>query len=197
MAFDEKAYYRSYYISHKDKIKARSKIWKKNNPKAVSESRRRYSLKHKDEILAYHRRPDIKEKIRKYRATFLKEHLKKYARERARFYRATSIEYRILLNCRRRLCKAVNGICMSETTKELLGCDIKALRHHLESKFRDGMSWGNYGQFGWHIDHIIPCAEFDLTKIEQRKMCFHYTNLQPLWAKDNHAKSDKLIYAND
>jgi hypothetical protein len=54
------------------------------------------------------------------------------------------------------------------------------------------MSWGNYGLHGWHVDHIIPCASFDLTDPEQQRQCFHYTNLQPLWAEDNLRKSDKL-----
>jgi hypothetical protein len=47
------------------------------------------------------------------------------------------------------------------------------------------MSWDNYGIAGWHIDHIKPCCTFDLTDLEQQKQCFHYTNLRPLWAKDN------------
>jgi hypothetical protein len=201
--FDSKAYARSRYLKIKSDpimwmaFRQRAKEWKKKNPDKLSASRKRYSTKNKDKILAYQQRPDVKERIKKYRATVLKEHLKTYARNRARLMRKTSVEYRILLNCRRRLCKAARGICMSETTKELLGCNISDLKAHLESLWSDGMSWDNYGPFGWHIDHRVPCAEFDLTKIDQRKMCFHYTNLQPLWAKDNHSKSDKLIYCND
>ena len=58
------------------------------------------------------------------------------------------------------------------------------------------MSWENHGT--WHIDHRVPCAKFDLTKKEEQEKCFHYTNLQPLWAKDNLSKGnkydEKLIY---
>jgi HNH endonuclease. len=53
------------------------------------------------------------------------------------------------------------------------------------------MSWDNYGRDGWHIDHIRPCASFDLTDPEQQRQCFHYTNLQPLWAADNIRKGAK------
>lgn len=53
------------------------------------------------------------------------------------------------------------------------------------------MSWENRGNFGWHVDHIKPCASFDLTKPEEQAKCFHYTNLQPLWARENIAKGDK------
>ena len=72
---------------------------------------------------------------------------------------------------------------------EITGIPIEGLRQHLESQFSLNMTWENRGQ--WHIDHIRPWASFDLTKTEQRKQCFHYTNLQPLWAKDNMTKSDK------
>ena len=54
------------------------------------------------------------------------------------------------------------------------------------------MSWDNYGLHGWHVDHIKPCASFDLSKpIEQRK-CFNFNNLQPLWAIDNLRKGSKI-----
>lgn len=74
---------------------------------------------------------------------------------------------------------------------ELIGCSIEQLLEHLESQFQDGMTWDNYGE--WHIDHIKPCAMFDFTKEEDQRECFHYTNLQPLWAEDNLRKSDKYI----
>ena len=72
--------------------------------------------------------------------------------------------------------------------RELIGCSYQELKQHLQSLFVEGMSWDNFGE--WHIDHIRPCASFDLTDPEQQKECFHYTNLQPLWAADNLAKSD-------
>jgi len=76
---------------------------------------------------------------------------------------------------------------------ELIGCSISDLKFYLESQFKDGMSWENHGIKGWHIDHIKPCSSFDLTDIEQQKQCFHYTNLQPLWWKDNLLKGNKTF----
>ena len=63
-----------------------------------------------------------------------------------------------------------------------LGCDIKTFVTYLESQFNSGMSWEHYGWDGWHLDHVIALAAFDLTKREQRRKAFHYTNYQPLWA---------------
>jgi len=76
---------------------------------------------------------------------------------------------------------------------DLLCCTPGELKAHLESKFQPGMDWDNYGFYGWHIDHKIPCAAFDLTKEDEAKKCFHFTNLQPLWAKDNNFKRAKIL----
>ena len=75
---------------------------------------------------------------------------------------------------------------------ELIGCTIQELREHLESQFTEGMTWENMGRGGWHIDHIIPCAFFDLSKPSHQKVCFNWQNLQPLWESDNCAKGDKI-----
>lgn len=77
------------------------------------------------------------------------------------------------------------------------GCSMDFLVKYLEQRFELGMTWDNYGLYGWHIDHIKPCASFDLTKKSEQKKCCHYTNLQPMWAEDNIRKSDKLDYQQE
>ena len=77
---------------------------------------------------------------------------------------------------------------------ELLGASIPDVIKHLEKQFKQGMTWKNHGKDGWHIDHIRPCASFDLSKLEEQKKCFHYNNLQPLWSVDNIKKGAKLNY---
>ena len=81
-------------------------------------------------------------------------------------------------------------------TEELLGTDRKTARKHIESLFQPGMNWKNHGlgHGKWHIDHIIPCASFDLKCPVQQLACCHYKNLQPLWAIDNIKKGAKLDY---
>jgi hypothetical protein len=54
------------------------------------------------------------------------------------------------------------------------------------------MTWENYGPV-WHVDHIRPCASFDLTDPAQQRECFHFSNLQPLFAAENLAKGDKIL----
>lgn len=73
----------------------------------------------------------------------------------------------------------------------MLGCTLDQFKRHIENLWLDGMSWENYGKLGWHLDHIIPCASFDLTDPQQQKKCFHYSNIQPLWAIDNWSKGCK------
>ena len=96
--------------------------------------------------------------------------------------------YRVMMALHCRLYMAVKE--KKGKTMELTGCSKEELMTHLESKFIESMTWENYGE--WHIDHIRPCASFNLEDPEEQKKCFHWTNLQPLWAKDNLAKSNRL-----
>lgn len=101
--------------------------------------------------------------------------------------------FRCLDNLRCRLYKAIKFNVKSQRTKELLGCSGEELKEHLEQQFEVGMSWGNHGNKGWHIDHILPCVSFDMSLPEEQKKCFHYTNLQPLWWYDNLSKGSQIF----
>ena len=74
---------------------------------------------------------------------------------------------------------------------ELIGCNIDQLKKHLSKKFKNGMNWNNHGE--WHVDHIKPCASFDLKCPVQQLACFNYNNLQPLWASENMSKGAKIL----
>lgn len=102
-------------------------------------------------------------------------------------------ELRVRKNLRRRLNSIVRKQQRPHSIIDLVQCTLEELKSHIELLFIPGMSWENYGE--WHIDHIKPCSLFDLTDPEQQKMCFHYSNLQPLWAEDNVRKSNK--YTSD
>jgi len=103
---------------------------------------------------------------------------------------ATNVQYKLAKLLRSRLYKALNTqyalqskYKKKQSALKLVGCTIKDLKQYLQLKFKKGMTWDNYGE--WHIDHIQPCYKFNLTKLKEQKACFHYTNLQPLWAEDN------------
>lgn len=72
-----------------------------------------------------------------------------------------------------------------------LGCSLSEFKIYIESKWKPGMNWNNYGLHGWHIDHIIPLSKVDLTDSEKFRQVCHFTNLQPLWSNENLAKSNK------
>ena len=59
-----------------------------------------------------------------------------------------------------------------------MGYSALQLKENIEGKFRDGMCWGNYGE--WHIDHIKPVSKFD--KNTPPNIVNAFSNLQPLWA---------------
>ena len=125
-------------------------------------------------------------KFRKNNKAFSKAYKRVYDKER----RKVDIGYRILRNIRTRLYQALKKLKKSNSTMKLTGCTLEQLKKYIESKFEDGMDWNNYGV--WHIDHIIPCKQFDFSDPEQQKICFHYTNLQPMWGEDNIRKGAKL-----
>lgn len=139
--------------------------------------RKKYNKLHKKDISKYYY---------KNREKYAEWH-KKYNKNK----RKVNFNFRILCNLRLRMWHALKGNSKSSKTLNLLDCSIKQLKQHLRNKFTKGMSFTNYGK--WHIDHIRPCASFDLRKKSEQYKCFNYTNLQPLWAKDNILKKDKFI----
>lgn len=106
--------------------------------------------------------------------------------------------YRLAGNLRTRLGIALKQKALTKNSKlfEYLGCSIEVLVVHLEKQFQSGMSWNNYGRWHptldkWNIDHITPLS-IAKTEEELYKLC-HYTNLQPLWARENSSKKDKVL----
>ena len=103
--------------------------------------------------------------------------------------------YRISKTLRERIRILVKKKDRSKGSIKLIGCSVTKLLKHLEDQFyqhpQSGeiMTWENYGVHGWHVDHIRPCASFDLEDEKQQLECFNYKNLQPLWADENLSKS--------
>jgi|LakMenE01Jun11ns_1017448.scaffolds.fasta_scaffold9752060_1 hypothetical protein len=130
---------------------------------------------------------------KKQREDWAKNNEKRNAARRKNLQRRRDVDsqYRMKMALHVRLYDAVkrNKGVKSAKTLELLGCTVEQLQTFLEAEFTEGMTWENYGE--WHIDHLRPCASFNLADPEEQKKCFHWTNLQPLWALDNIRKGDK------
>jgi len=147
----------------------------------MKKSHRQYYIKNKDKIDKQHR--DY------YKNN--KEISKLRSIKNAKNRRKVDIDFKLRNYLRTRIWNALKMNIKSNSTTKLLGCSIEFLKYYLTKQFKPGMSWSNYGK--WHIDHIRPCCTFDLSKPEEQRKCFHYTNLQPLWAFDNLSKSKKEI----
>lgn len=162
------------YQNNKKERKKMAISWRENNPERSKEIYKKSYEKNREQIL------ETQKQIRKNNSGYYAD----YARNREK----RDVHFKVVRRLRNRIYSLVKG-GKSKRTLELLGCSIEELKTHLESQFTEGMSWDNYGI--WHIDHKKPCAAFDLEKQEQQKICFHYTNLQPLWKLDNLRKGDK------
>lgn len=160
-------YHAEYNKAHREHYKKLSKARYEKKKDRLNQLSREYHRTHRPQINEYARMYDSKrmETDPNYR-------LSRILRDRIR----TALKRDSAKKC--------------ESSVALLGCSVDEARKHIEAQFLTGMTWENHGK--WHIDHIRPCASFDLTDPEQQKQCFHYTNLQPLWAEDNIRKSDKV-----
>lgn len=108
------------------------------------------------------------------------------------YYKEYKLQLKLKSLLRTRLSTAIKQGNKGGSAVRDLGCTIGDLKKHLESQFKQGMTWNNYGLKGWHIDHIYPLSKFDLTKKENIIKACHYTNLQPLWAIENIKKGNKI-----
>jgi len=145
------------------------RMWKegkKNCPeykKSRAEYSRRYQIANPEKVRAYKRKAlrNPKNRLRKNMRTRLKELIR----------------------------SAMTG--GTQTTRYFIGCSTSHLSAHLQSQFKRGMTWENYGTH-WHVDHILPVSSFDHTDTKQVSQCWHWTNLRPLEAKKNLAKGCRI-----
>lgn len=180
-------YQKEWYLANKDKIRIQHKEYRAANKDKIRAYKEEYRAANKDKIRAYC--AANKDSIKKYQAAN-QDKIKTYKKEYCKNRRATDLNFKIAHNLRSRLNKALKGNLKNGSAVCDLGCSIDELKLKFLPLFTEGMSWDNYGSL-WHIDHIRPCASFDLTDPEQVKLCCHFSNLQPLWAADNLAKSDR------
>jgi hypothetical protein len=179
---------------NKDKAYARVAEWRAKNKEAIAEYSKAYVAANADKIKEQRKgRKNCPIKRAKWLSDNL-GYMTKYNREYTlrRYYEDPV--FRLKLTERTRIRQGLGGATKTARTTHLLGCSWEEFRKHLESLFVEGMTWGNMWQ--WHIDHIRPLASFDLTKEEDQRAAFHFSNHQPLWAVDNLRKGAKWGGAN-
>lgn len=161
----------NYNRKNKDRKNLRLKLWRDKNRQHVREQDR-----------VYRANPTYKLKKRKRAKLWQKA------------YRKKNESFRLAQNMRSRLRNALraSNAKKKSTTVSLLGCSISEFKTYLESKFKKGMTWKNYGT-KWHVDHIVPLSTVDLTKTSNLKRVCHFTNLQPLFVKDNLQKGNRYV----
>ncbi len=193
----EECYPKKWYKINLEKVKEKAKKYQEDNREKVNElACKRYKLnpeKYRLKKKEYRKRnPDKNEKGRQFTRIWQKNN-----RERRNKYIKSKLKkdsnYKVSCYLRNRLNIALKNNQKAGSAVKDLGCSIPEFKIYLEKLFQRGMSWNNYGFYGWHIDHKIPLSKFNLTEKEQLLKACHFTNLQPLWAKDNWEKNNKLI----
>lgn len=196
---DEKA--KAYALANPDKVRSiRKKSEAKNKEKRKEQRKQRYILEpgfNKEYQKNYYSKEENREKRRiRERARFKKNSKeiskRKWQQRQARFEK--NVGAKITHNLRASFCHAVKFDYKIKSVLKLLGCSISEFKNYIESQFTIGMTWENWGlgMDKWNLDHVIPTSSFDMTIEEDQKKCWHYSNFQPLWQRDNIAKSDIL-----
>lgn len=168
-----------YRHANRARLSAKSRAWYAANKERHAALRKAYYAKNRAAVL------DLGKEY------YLQNKSAIRARERERY--ASDINFRIRRIVRNHARKvAIRGERVRPKTLQFLGCTVSQLRAHLEKQFKPGMTWDNYGLRGWHIDHIIPLAALDLTDDGNMRKVLHYTNLQPLWWRENISKGCRI-----
>jgi hypothetical protein len=177
-----------YYEKNKEKIK----LYLQKNKEEILKNKKIYREKNKEEILKYAKiyynknKEEILKNANSYREKN-KEKINKYRENRKK----TNPLFKLSCNIRVAIYSIIKkqGYKKESKTFKILGCSYEEFKHYIERQFKKGMTWDNQGE--WHLDHIYPVSlakdEAELIKLN------HYTNFQPLWAKDNLSKHNKII----
>ena len=183
---------RQYRELNRETLRKKQELYRNQNRDIVNARKMKSYYKYRDEICERRRKnyelnwEEMIEKNRRY-VELNREKIRKQQRKKYK----TDLNSRIARVLRARIREALQNNSKSDRTEKLLGSTISELVISLESRFKQGMTWQNYGE--WEIDHIRPLSSFDLTNSKEQQKAFHYTNLQPLWMKENRQKWANIL----
>jgi hypothetical protein len=192
-----KKYHRIWYLKNRTKKLQQNKEWENKNKEHAKEYRKKWAAKNQDKVLRaqekYKKKVGAEVLRKRQRLSLEKNRKKRKLRKKERL--KNDINFRLRERMSVRIRNGLNFYNLRKhsntRTVDLLGCSYEYYSRYLEKKFKKGMSWKNFGKFGWEIDHIKPLARFNLEKISERKKAFNYKNTQPLWRRENRLKADK------
>lgn len=170
---------RTQYWNDPDNRRAAVAVWRKENPEQMHAVHKLWLQENPGKVAAIEKRRDKTKK---------RARMQEYCRAR----RGEDPEFKLLTNTRTRINRALKTLSKGAGTRALIGMDIREYRIYLQGQFLPGMTWENHGDV-WHIDHVKPCASFDLTDPAQQRECFHWSNTQPLFAKENLEKGATYV----
>lgn len=203
-----KIMFKNWRLNHKEKQKEYRKKWCQNNPEYFKQ----YRVKNKKRIIK--KDNEWKEKNKERRIKYNNEWIAKNPEKRREYAlkwrinnpdkaknkskkdsakRRSTLRGKLNNTMSRSISMSLkNGIKARRHWEAVVGYTVEQLKMSLEKNFKTGMTWENYGQ--WHIDHKIPISVFNYETPEDIdfKKCWALSNLQPLWAKENIAKKNKL-----
>jgi hypothetical protein len=169
--------------SMRDILALKQKEYRKRKPDVCRQAALNWKEKNKEKVAEYHREY--------YWKTHKRQRVVRNARQKRKLASDTSFKMRDTMTRRILLALKTQGQSKKCSAVKYLGCSIDELKNWLQSKFTRKMNWQNHGSY-WHIDHVIPCDSFDLSEEKQAMACFHFTNLQPLTARENIKKGNKI-----
>lgn len=190
----KKNYLKQYYKNNIEQFKEYSKQYYKNNSEWIKEKGKNYYKENSEHVLerVKYYQQDNKERIKEYKKQYRinnKEHLKEYNSKRY----ATDENFKISEACRRMLKRTLKATSTTKDSKtyEILGYSNEELKGAVESKFLNGMSWENYGD--WHIDHVYPVSRYISEGITDPAIINSLDNLIPMWAEHNLEKKAQTL----
>jgi len=139
-----------------------------------------------------------KDRVREYQRTYNrlnKERIAQRSNNWQRQRRANDSTYRLSENMSSGIWQSLKNGKSGRRWELLVGYTAHQLVAHLESQFQPGMTWDNYGKFGWHVDHIRPISSFSFVSPEESAFleCWALSNLRPLWWDENIRKKDSIV----
>lgn len=173
--------FRPHHHSCRECERERARMWKAANKEHTLQYTRNWKAANKEHVSEYNSKYSVENRneIQKRSTAY---HIMRYHND---------VNFKLARKIREKCSRVVKSVRPSEEALRILGCTQQFLKAWLEYNFTPEMNFDNYGKV-WHIDHLIPISKFDLTDDNEMRKCFHWTNCQPMLARENQSKNNRV-----